>query len=69
MVLKRRPAGLIMINWRKMEKLSYETIDIDVLVIGAGGAGSRAAIEASNYNLNVTLLSKELFGKAHNATE
>jgi succinate dehydrogenase / fumarate reductase flavoprotein subunit len=58
-----------MINWRKMEKLSYETIDTDVLVIGAGGAGSRAAIEASNYNLNVTLLSKELFGKAHNATE
>jgi succinate dehydrogenase/fumarate reductase flavoprotein subunit len=58
-----------MINWRKMEKLSYETIDTDVLVIGAGGAGSRAAIEVSNYNLNVTLLSKELFGKAHNATE
>lgn len=58
-----------MINWRKMEKLSYETINIDVLVIGAGGAGSRAAIEASNYNLNVILLSKELFGKAHNATE
>ena len=52
-----------------MEKLSYETIDTDVLVIGAGGAGSRAAIEASNYNLNVTLLSKELFGKAHNATK
>jgi succinate dehydrogenase/fumarate reductase flavoprotein subunit len=49
-------------NW-----MSYETIDTDVLVIGAGGAGSRAAIEASNYNLNVTLLSKELFGKAHNA--
>ena len=52
-----------------MEKLSYETIDTDILVIGAGGAGSRAAIEASNYNLNVALLSKELFGKAHNATE
>ncbi len=58
-----------MINWRKMEKLTYETIDTDVLVIGAGGAGSRAAIEASNYNLNVTLLSKELLGKAHNAAE
>jgi len=58
-----------MINGRKMEKLSYETIDTDILVIGAGGAGSRAAIEASNYNLNVTLLSKELFGKAHNAAE
>jgi succinate dehydrogenase/fumarate reductase flavoprotein subunit len=51
-------------NW-----MSYETIDTDVLVIGAGGAGSRAAIEASNYNLNVTLLSKELFGKAHSAAK
>jgi succinate dehydrogenase / fumarate reductase flavoprotein subunit len=51
-------------NW-----MSYETIDTDVLVIGAGGAGSRTAIEASNYNLNVTLLSKELFGKAHSAAK
>jgi succinate dehydrogenase / fumarate reductase flavoprotein subunit len=46
-------------------KMSYETITTDVLVIGAGGAGSRAAIEASNHNLHVTLLSKELLGKAH----
>jgi succinate dehydrogenase/fumarate reductase flavoprotein subunit len=45
--------------------MTYERIDTDVLVIGAGGAGSRAAIEASNYNVNVTLLSKELLGKAH----
>ncbi len=45
--------------------MSYETVDTDVLVIGAGGAGSRAAIEASNHNVHVTLLSKELFGKAH----
>jgi fumarate reductase (CoM/CoB) subunit A len=43
----------------------YELIDTDVLVIGAGGAGCRAAIEASNHNVSVTLLSKELFGKAH----
>lgn len=43
----------------------YETIDTDVLIIGAGGAGCRAAIEASNHNVSVTLLSKELFGKAH----
>jgi fumarate reductase (CoM/CoB) subunit A len=43
----------------------YETIDTDVLVVGAGGAGCRAAIEASNCNVSVTLLSKELFGKAH----
>jgi fumarate reductase (CoM/CoB) subunit A len=46
-------------------KLSYETIDTDVLVIGAGGAGSRAAIEAAKNNVHVTLLSKELLGKAH----
>lgn len=46
--------------------MPYETIVTDVLVIGAGGAGCRAAIEASNYNVHVTLLSKELLGKAHN---
>ncbi len=45
--------------------MSFETITTDVLVIGMGGAGSRAAIEASNYNVQVTLLSKELLGKAH----
>jgi fumarate reductase (CoM/CoB) subunit A len=45
--------------------VSYETIDTDVLVVGAGGAGSRAAIEAANRNVHVILLSKELLGKAH----
>lgn len=45
--------------------MSYETIDTDVLVVGAGGAGSRAAIEAANRNVHVILLSKELLGKAH----
>jgi fumarate reductase (CoM/CoB) subunit A len=45
--------------------VSYETIDTDVLVVGAGGAGSRAAIETANRNVHVTLLSKELLGKAH----
>jgi len=52
----------------KLEKepiIAYETIDTDKLDIGAGGAGSRAAIEATNYNLNITLVSKELIGKAH----
>jgi len=39
----------------------------DVLVVGAGGAGCRAAIEASKYNLDVIMLSKELLGKAHTA--
>jgi len=45
--------------------VSYETVDTDVLVIGAGGAGSRAAIEAAKSNVQVMLLSKELLGKAH----
>jgi len=39
----------------------------DVLVVGAGGAGCRAAIEAANHNLDVIMLSKELLGKAHTA--
>ncbi len=45
----------------------YKTIMCDVLVVGAGGAGCRAAIEASNHNLDVIMLSKELLGKAHTA--
>ena len=44
---------------------SYETYDYDVLVIGAGGAGLRAAIEASVGNLSVGLICKSLLGKAH----
>src|SRR3989454_10633263 len=43
----------------------YETIEHDVLVIGAGGAGLRAAIEASAAGVSVGLLSKSLLGKAH----
>ena len=37
----------------------------DVLVIGAGGAGLRAAIEASAMGANVALICKSLLGKAH----
>lgn len=44
---------------------SYETYDYDVLVIGAGGAGLRAAIEASVGALSVGLICKSLLGKAH----
>ncbi len=47
--------------------MDYKTIMCDVLVVGAGGAGCRAAIEASNNNLDVIMLSKELLGKAHTA--
>src|SRR5437764_145836 len=43
-----------------MEQLSY-----DVLVIGAGGAGLRAAIEAAASGVTVGLICKSLLGKAH----
>jgi len=44
---------------------SYETFEYDVLVIGAGGAGLRAAIEASAAGVTVGLVCKSLLGKAH----
>src|SRR5216110_240284 len=43
----------------------YETFQHDVLVIGAGGAGLRAAIEASAHGVSVGLICKSLLGKAH----
>jgi succinate dehydrogenase / fumarate reductase flavoprotein subunit len=43
----------------------YQTHEHDVLVIGAGGAGLRAAIEASAAGVSVGLICKSLLGKAH----
>ncbi len=43
----------------------YETHEHDVLVIGAGGAGLRAAIEAAAQGVSVGLVCKSLLGKAH----
>ena len=43
----------------------FETFEHDVLIIGAGGAGLRAAIEASRAGLKVGLICKSLLGKAH----
>ncbi len=43
----------------------YQRHDHDVLVIGAGGAGLRAAIEASAAGASVGLVCKSLLGKAH----
>src|ERR687886_558652 len=43
----------------------YETHEYDVLVIGAGGAGLRAAIEASAQGATTALVCKSLLGKAH----
>jgi succinate dehydrogenase / fumarate reductase flavoprotein subunit len=45
--------------------MDYETHEYDVLVIGAGGAGLRAAIEASAAGVRVGLICKSLLGKAH----
>ncbi|MHB1328077.1 MAG: FAD-binding protein, partial [Gemmatimonadales bacterium] len=45
--------------------MSYQTYDHDVLVIGAGGAGLRAAIEAASAGVSVGLICKSLLGKAH----
>jgi succinate dehydrogenase / fumarate reductase, flavoprotein subunit len=43
----------------------YETHDYDVIIIGAGGSGLRAAIEAQERGLRVALICKSLLGKAH----
>jgi succinate dehydrogenase / fumarate reductase flavoprotein subunit len=43
----------------------YQTSDYDVLVVGAGGAGLRAAIEAAAHGVKVGLICKSLLGKAH----
>lgn len=45
--------------------IEYTTYEHDVLVIGAGGAGLRAAIEASAGGVSVGLVCKSLLGKAH----
>src|SRR6266545_844446 len=42
-----------------------QTFEHDVLVIGAGGAGLRAAIECSARGMNTGLMCKSLLGKAH----
>ncbi len=43
----------------------YQTYEHDVLVIGSGGAGLRAAIEASTHGVSVGLVCKSMLGKAH----
>ena len=43
----------------------HETHVVDILIIGAGGAGMRAAIESSAMGLKTALVCKSLLGKAH----
>ena len=42
-----------------------EILEFDVLIIGAGGAGLRAAVEASSRGMKTGLVCKSLLGKAH----
>src|SRR5256886_12562371 len=44
---------------------AFETHEVDVLVIGAGGAGLRAAIAAADAGAKTGLVCKSLLGKAH----
>jgi succinate dehydrogenase / fumarate reductase flavoprotein subunit len=48
-----------------MAEEKYETHDYDVVIIGAGGAGLRAAVEASAQGARTALVCKSLLGKAH----
>ncbi len=48
-----------------MDVSEIQTFEHQVLVVGAGGAGLRAAIECSALGLNTGVLSKSLLGKAH----
>src|SRR5262245_53383275 len=45
--------------------MEHQAFDHDVLVIGAGGAGLRAAIEAAAAGVTVGMVCKSLLGKAH----
>ncbi len=48
-----------------LDASDIQTIEHDVLVVGAGGAGLRAAIECSAQKLSTGVISKSLLGKAH----
>jgi succinate dehydrogenase / fumarate reductase flavoprotein subunit len=48
-----------------MAEAPRETVDTDVLVIGAGGAGMRGAVAAALSGARVTVICKSLLGKAH----
>src|ERR1700694_3319460 len=49
----------------RMSGAAYETVDTDVLVLGAGGAGLRGAIAAAESGARVLIVCKSLLGKAH----
>jgi succinate dehydrogenase / fumarate reductase, flavoprotein subunit len=43
----------------------YETVETDVLILGAGGAGLRAAVAAAEAGVRALVVCKSLLGKAH----
>ena len=43
----------------------YDSHEFDVIIIGAGGAGLRAAVEAQAMGLRTAVVCKSLLGKAH----
>jgi succinate dehydrogenase / fumarate reductase, flavoprotein subunit len=49
----------------RVNTATYETVDTDVLVIGAGGAGLRGAIAAAEAGVKTLVVCKSLLGKAH----
>jgi len=50
---------------KSLKKNNYEIIKTDVLIVGAGGAGLRAAIEAKKNGVDVLVVIKEPLGEAH----
>src|SRR5262245_42794675 len=48
-----------------LDPREIQTVGHDVVVIGAGGAGLRAAIQCADHGLNTAVLTKSLLGKAH----
>src|SRR5580704_12298637 len=71
--VRRRPHGFVYPHggFRRYSRCEailtdkFETHEHDVLVIGAGGAGLRAAIEALAQSVSVGVVCKSLLGKAH----
>ncbi|MGF1471668.1 MAG: FAD-binding protein [Rubrobacteraceae bacterium] len=52
-------------NGQSGQREQYEVREHDVLIVGAGGAGLRAAISAAERGLSVGVITKSLLGKAH----
>ncbi|GIS27407.1 MAG: hypothetical protein CM15mP128_1660 [Methanobacteriota archaeon] len=48
-----------------MASVGYDEHEYDVIVIGAGGAGLRAAIESARQGAKTAIITKSLLGKAH----